>query len=217
MSHAEDRRGLHHRRAHLLTNKQQAGAPAPGGDYAKLAATTDVLITGKTGRNWERWVKALDQVGAHTWPHREIAKYVHDEFKVPNWWSQTVTVGYERIKGLRAIGQRRDGAFEANKSKTLPVPLGRLYRACSDARTRARWLPGVAVTVRSATRNKSMRIAWPDQTSVQLGFTGKGRAKSQLAVQHGKLADPAAVTRVKAFWTERLAELARILARPTSS
>ncbi len=203
-------------RAHLLT-KKQIPDPAPARapvrvDYAKLAGMSDATIKGRTGCTWERWVKALDYAGAHAWPHREIAEYVHKKFKVPGWWSQTVTVGYERIKGLRAIGQRRDGGFETNKSKTFAVPLGRLYRAWSDARARARWLPGVALTVRTATQNKSMRITWPDHTSVQLAFIRKGRAKSQVSVQHGKLADQAAATRLKAYWAERLAELGAMLA-----
>ena len=202
-------------RVHLLAKKQPAPArPAPTRtDYATLAGMSDAAVKAKTGCNWERWVKALDYAGAHAWPHREIAQYVHDKFKVADWWSQTVTVGYERIKGLRAIGQRRDGGFETNKSKTFGVPLGRLYRAWIDGKTRARWLPGIALSVRTATRNKSMRITWPDQTSVQLGFIGKGARKSQVAVQHGKLADRAAATKMKAFWEERLQALGEVLAR----
>jgi hypothetical protein len=205
-------------RAHLLTKKQiRAAAPSPSRssarvDYAKLAGWSDAQIKSKTGCTWERWVKALDHTQAYTWPHREIVKYLQEKYKkVPGWWVQTVTVGYERIKGLRAVGQRRDGGFEINKTKTFAVPLGRLYRAWSDARTRARWLPGVGLTVRTATRNKSVRVTWPDQTSVQLFFIGKGVRKSQLAVQHGKLADQAAATRMRAFWTERLAELGTML------
>jgi len=38
----------------------------------------------KTGCAWERWVKALDRVQAHTWPHRRIAEYVHEKYKVPH-------------------------------------------------------------------------------------------------------------------------------------
>jgi hypothetical protein len=199
-------------RAHLRKQKPTAAVVAPArADHTKLAGKSEATIKANTGWTWERWVKALDHAQAYTWPHREIAKYVQEKYKVPGWWAQTVTVGYERIKGLRAIGQRRDGGFEVNKSKTFAVPLGRLYRAWSDARARARWLPGVALTVRTATRNKSMRVTWPDQTSVQLGFMGKGRGKSQVSVQHGKLADQAAATRMKAFWTERLVELDAML------
>ncbi|HEU5154041.1 MAG TPA: hypothetical protein VFU03_04890, partial [Gemmatimonadales bacterium] len=69
-------------------------------DYAGLAGMSDVTIKARTGCTWERWVWALDRVDAHLWPHREIAQYVQEKYKVPDWWTQTVTVGYERIKGL---------------------------------------------------------------------------------------------------------------------
>jgi uncharacterized protein YndB with AHSA1/START domain len=202
-------------RAQLL-HKQQvpASAPAPApADYATLAGMmSDAALKAKTGCTWERWVRALDRVEAYAWPHREIAKHVHEKYKVPGWWSQTVTVGYERIKGLRAVGQRRGGGFEATKSKVFAVPLARLYRAFADKRSRARWLSDVDLTVRTATRNKSMRITWPNATSVELYFTGKGAAKSQVHVQHGRLPDKAAATQVKQYWAERLAALGEVLA-----
>lgn len=198
-------------RAHLRKQKPTAAvAPAPR-EYARLAGKSDAIIQERTGCTWERWVKALDRAKAHTWPHREIAKYVQEKYKISSWWSQTVTVGYERIKGLRAIGQRRDGSFEASKSKTFPVPLARLYGAFHDARSRARWLPGVDLTVRTATAEKSMRITWPDKTSVEVGFARKGPTRSLVALQHGKLPDKAAATRVKEYWTERLGALEEVL------
>jgi uncharacterized protein YndB with AHSA1/START domain len=187
--------------------------PAPAAvDYATLAGMSDAAIKAKTGCTWERWVKALDHRKAYEWSHREIARYVRDKFKTPDWWSQTVTVGYERIKGLRAVGQRRDGTYEASKSKVIAVPVSRLYRAWHDARTRARWLPDVRPVIRAATRDKSMRVAWPDGTSVQVGFTAKGAAKSQVAVQHARLPDREAATHMKQFWAARLGALAEVLA-----
>jgi len=170
------------------------------------------VLKEKTGCTWQRWVKALDNAQAYTWSHREIATYVHEKYKVPGWWAQTVTVGYERIKGLRAIGQRRDGSFEASKSRTFAVPLVRLYRAFHDSRTRARWLPGVDLTIRTATRGKSMRITWPDRTSVEVGFMNKGAGRSQVALSHVKLPDRAAQTRVRQYWADRLDALKEILA-----
>jgi uncharacterized protein YndB with AHSA1/START domain len=138
--------------------------------------------------------------------------HVRETYKIPGWWAQTVTVGYERIKGLRAVGQRRDGSFEANKSKTFPVPLARLYQAFHNARTRARWLPSVDLKVRTATRHKSMRITWPDRTSVVFDFAGKGPRKSLVALAHAKLPDQASATRMKAYWAERLSALEGMLA-----
>ena len=212
-------------RAHLLKQKPATAAAAVAApaaarpstarpaavDYAKLAGRSDAILKEKTGCTWERWVKALDYAQAYTWTHREIAKHVAEKYKVPGWWAQTVTVGYERIKGLRAVGQRRDGSFEASKSRTFAVPLVRLYRAWHDARTRAEWLPGVDLTVRTATRGKSMRITWPDRTSVAVGFASRGAGKSQVAIEHGKLADRATAARMKQYWTERLNALGGVL------
>lgn len=185
-------------------------APSPA-EYAALAGMSDAAIEAKTGCTWERWVKALDHKQAFTWTHREIAAYVRDKYKVPSWWCQTVTVGYERIKGLRAIGQRRDGSYEASKSKVIAVPVSRLYRAWHDARTRARWLPDVRPVIRTATRHKSMRVSWPDGTSVQVGFAAKGAARSQVAIQHARLPDRVTAARMKEYWAARLGALTEVL------
>ena len=192
-----------------LPRKRQL-RPTP--DYTALAGIADATIAARTGRGWKDWVSTLDAVGAPAWPHRDIARYIHDTFRVPAWWTQGVTVGYERIKGLRTIGQRRDGGYEVNKSKVFPVPVRRLYRAFHDARTRRRWLGAVELTIRSAAADKSVRLIWPDGTAVDLSFATKGAAKSQLAVQHRKLADKASADRLKAWWTDRLTALESTLA-----
>ena len=183
----------------------------PKVDVAALAGMSDAAVQEKTGGTWAHWVAALDRAGAHEWPHAKIARYLHDECGVPNWWSQTVTVGYERIKGLRVVGQLRDGSFEASKSKTFDVPLGRLYGAWSNARLRRAWLPDAPPTIRTATANKSMRITWGDGTKVEAMFLAKGRAKSQVAVAHTKLKSKAEITERKAYWSERLTALAKVL------
>ena len=143
--------------------------------------------------------------------HGDIAKYLYEEQGVPGWWAQTVTVGYERIRGLRDIGQRRSGEYEASKSKTLPVPLGKLFRAFTVARTRERWLPGVKWTVRTTVADKSIRVTWEDGTSVELYFVPKGPEKSQVAIQHRKLRTKAQAAEAKAYWGERLEGLAKLL------
>jgi uncharacterized protein YndB with AHSA1/START domain len=201
-------------RVRLLEKKTKRSRPGPepAPDLAALAGMSDDTVQAKTGRTWQEWARELDVLGAAELSHGEIAALVHERFEISGWWSQTVTVGYERIRGLREIGQRRDGAYEASKSKTLPVPIAALYRACSDERTRRRWLPGVKLTVRKATPEKTMRITWDDGTCVELYFLAKGETKSQVAVQHRKLAARDDVARMKAYWGERLGALAEILA-----
>jgi hypothetical protein len=83
-------------------------APSPA-DYAALAGMSDTALKAKTGCPWERWVRALDRLGADRMSHRDIATLVRAKYKLDGSWSQNVTVGYERIKGLRARRQKRDG------------------------------------------------------------------------------------------------------------
>ncbi len=194
--------------ASAATAPTASTAPA---DYARLAGISDAKLQANTACTWERWVLALDRVKAHTWSHGDIAAYVRKKYKVPMWWTQAVTVGYERIKGIRAIGQQRDGTYDAGKSRTFPVAVGRLYSAWADARTRRRWLGDAAITVRAAQKDRSLRITWTENTSVEVDFAGTGPGKSRVAVTHHTLPDKASVTRWKAYWAERLDALGKVL------
>jgi len=200
-------------RSTLLKQKPSSVAKRPAAvDYAALAGRSDALLKEKTGCTWEKWVGALDYVKADTWKHRDIVKHLMEKHEIPGWWAQMITVGYERIKGLRAVHQRMDGSFEANKSKTFAVPISRVYSAFHDGRMRARWMPGVKLTVRTASKDRYLRLGWPDQSSVVIGFERKGPEKSLVSIQHGKLPDRPAVDRTKAFWGERLEQLKQLLA-----
>lgn len=197
-------------RSHLLAQRPQ---PAAAPSFEQLAGIRDATVKARTGCTWERWVWHLDQAGAADWSHRAIAEHVRRRYRTPMWWTQAVTVGYERIKGLRAVGQRRNGDFEAGKSKTVTAPVRRVYRAFRDARARRRWLGDVDLTVRTAVPDKSMRVTWPDGTSVEWYFVPKGPEKCQVAVQHVKLSDRDAADRMKTYWAERLGTLEQTLVR----
>lgn len=181
-------------------------------DHAAVAGMSDAQIKRQTGRSWDDWVRLLDSHDAVKMSHGAVARLVHDEYGVPGWWSQTVTVGYERLKGLRERGQRLNGAYEASKSKTFNVPVTQLFAACADAAARRRWLDGVDATVRTATRPKSIRLQWHDGTIVALWFTAKGAGKSNLALAHTKLTTKAAMEKAKEEWARRLHALAQFLA-----
>lgn len=200
-------------RVHIISKKKSIAPDLePGPDYAALAGMTDATVERATGRPLSKWVETLDAWGAAEKPHRDIAAHVNS-LGVSGWWSQSVAVGYERIRGLRAIGQRRNGSWEASKSKTFHVPLAALYAACSDARARRRWLTGPESIVRSSAVEKTMRLAFDDGTVAQFYFTWKTKEKSLLTVQHTKIPSKEQTDRMKLFWSERLDALARMLAR----
>jgi hypothetical protein len=198
-------------RAQLLKKKPRTNTATPV-DYARLAGMSDAVVKAKTGCDWAKWVWSLDRAGADKMPHREIAKLVHEQYKIPGWWSQTVTVGYERIRGLREIGQRRSGEYEAGKTKTIAAPVSTVFRAFKDARTRGRWLPRDGITLRTAKRDKTVRLGWDDGTVVAVYFVKKAAGKTMVAIQHLKLPTKARATELKAFWGERLAALKEVVA-----
>lgn len=182
-------------------------------DFEKLAGISNEAIKKNTGCTWDKWVWVLDKAGAATMKHGEIAKLVHTKWKVADWWTQTVTVGYERIKGKRAIGQRMDGTYEASKAKTFAVPVAKLFRAWKDEKTRRQWMNGAGETLRSANGLKAIRFGWSDGTTVVVGFTPKGKGKSSVAVQHSKLPSRETSERYKKYWAERLASLGELFSR----
>ena len=191
-------------RKQLLKHKPQRSTPAAT-DYATLAGMSNEAVERKTGMTWRQWCQALDKLHAQKLSHREIAKLVGKEWpQIGGWWAQSVTVGYERIRGLRAVGQRCDGdEFAASKSRTFSVPIDLLYRAVSQKRERDEWLDHDA-TVRSSRINKSVRFDWPDGTRVAVGFIDKGEHKSAITIEHTKLKNAAHRTREKDHWASRL-------------
>ncbi|MEO8190473.1 MAG: hypothetical protein ABI682_09025 [Acidobacteriota bacterium] len=178
-------------------------------DYGALAGLSDASVTKATGRTWVQWLALLDRAQAAAKPHPEIARYVKS-LGTPPWWTQMVTVGYERIRGLREKGQRRGGAYEVSKSRTFNVPVAALFDAFANARQRRRWLP-VKIAVRSISARKRMRLTWDDETPVVLEFWSKGAAKSTVAVGHQKLADKSTAEAMKKAWGEHFDRLGEFL------
>jgi len=192
-------------------SRKTSVARAPRPNYAALAGYSDEVLKARTGCTWERWVGVLDYYRADKMAHRDIAALVSKKFKIEGWWSQAVTVGYERIKGLRARGQRRDGSYEANKSRTYNVPTATLFDAWANARMRGRWLDGEIGKVRTSTAAQSMRLDGKDGSIVAVGFWPKGPSKSAVSVQHTKLRDQETATKLKQYWGERLDALREVL------
>lgn len=179
-------------------------------EYAALAGMSDAKIKEHTGCDWEKWVYALDRKKAYELTHSELAKLIKEKYKTPDWWTQTVAVGYERIKGLRAKGQRRDGSYSASKSRTFNVPVETLFGAWTDARTRNKWLADKNVKIRKATAPKSIRLQ-QDDAIVAVMFTKRGAAKSAVAIDEGGLPSKEAAEAVKQYWSDRFDDLEVVL------
>lgn len=57
-----------------------------------------------------------------------------------------------------------------------------------------------------------MRLEWSDGTIVTVWFTPKGQSMSSVALAHTKLPDRETADRLKAYWSEQLDAVERVLA-----
>ncbi|MFC4021578.1 DUF4287 domain-containing protein [Micromonospora sp. GCM10011542] len=208
-------------RRHLLA-RATSETTAPPAQAATTVASTgaaeqteriaDELLRARTGRGWADWFALLDAWDATSRTHTEIARWLAGEHSVPGWWAQTITVGYEQARGLRAPGQRRDGGYSASGSRTVAVPAPRLFEAFADEAIRARWLPDAQVRLRTATAPRSYRADWAGGPSrIVVGFDAVGESKSRVSVLHEKLGGAEQAAELKAYWRERLAALKAFL------
>jgi hypothetical protein len=161
---------------------------------------SDDAVKRATGCDWSRWARTLDARGADKLSHGEIVEIVGG-YGVGSWWQQTVTVGYERMRGLRKTNQTAAG-FKAGVSRIVGVPVNELYAACNDAK----WLRRAKLSVTTAARNRSIRGTAGGE-KVELLFVPKGDGRSQVVVQHSKLKTKKDVAEKKAFWSELVGKL----------
>jgi uncharacterized protein YndB with AHSA1/START domain len=186
-------------RAVLLAAAEPTGAERPP------LATSDEAIRRRTGRGWEEWFDLLDEWGALERPHREIARWVAAQLGIDPlaWNAQAVTASYERARGLRAVGERADG-LAVTVSRTVAVPVERLYDAFAPESHRGRW----PLRERTATRPRSARFDWGDgETRVHVTFAAKDDGRSTVTVEHSRLPAADDAERAKAWWRERLTAL----------
>jgi hypothetical protein len=143
--------------------------------------------------------------------HQQIVAYLREQHQTPAWWAQMMTVGYEQALGLPRKHQKTDGK-EVSVIKTVQAKLHVLFHAWADEAARSKWFPRRKFTVRKAAPNKSLRLSWGDgQSRVEVNFYARGEAKSQVTCQHRKLAEPADVEKMRAFWAKALQTLKEML------
>jgi hypothetical protein len=205
-----------------------AGAAPAARDAAPAAAeaalpprvaepgVSDAAVQRATGKSWDEWFALLDAWHGTTHNHTEIARHVSETYGIDGWWAQSVTVGYERARGMRALHERPDG-FSMNASKTFPVPVERLFAAFVEQDERERWLEAVELCNRTNQPYKSARFdVLPGETRLAVTFVAKGPEKSAAQLEQERLTSAEEVARWKALWKEQLALLAAYLPEESS-
>ena len=170
---------------------------------------SDDAVQKSTGKTWPQWFKLLDKAGCAAMNHKEIVAVVGKHYG-GGWWGQMVTVGYEQARGLRELNQSCAGVYRTSSSKTVNVPVARLFDAWHNPTRRAAWLGNGSdeIVVRKATKPKSLRITWHDgRTNVDVNLFPKGDGRSYVSVEHSKLDDAKDVRKAKQFWSQALEKM----------
>lgn len=193
-----------------LLRKAEVTTPPKPLDPVELTGMSDEAMIRGSGRSIREWVEILDRWGGTEHRHTEIARWLVAEHGIGGWWAQSVTVAYERARGMRATNERPDG-FTVSISKTVGVPAERVSEAFTDAALRQRWLPDAPIRERTAQSGRSARFDWDDPPSRLLLYILPKEAKTQVTLQLEKLPDAPSMERLRAFWRGRLAALKALL------
>jgi hypothetical protein len=185
---------------------------------------SDAAFLKKTGHGLDHWFAVLDRFGAVEKGHTASARHLYEDHGVDGWYAQGITVSYERERGVRAVNQRGDGAFEVSVSKTVNARTKQVVKAFTDARARASWISDADAKLKDALRKgivdktskgfvirpdglARFRYKW-DDTTVQLYLIPKPGDKVAITVQHTKLPSGDTVEVYRRQWKTALGLLA---------
>ncbi len=172
---------------------------------------SDEALVAATGKAWDDWFATLDGWGATARTHTQTATHLREDLDVPGWWAQSITVSYQRARGLGLKHQQADG-FTVSVSRTVGVPIAEAFEAFTDARRRKAWLTDGTARLRTSRRDHP--VAWTARLDWEAGpsrllvtFEDKGPAKTTVTVSHERLPDPDEAEAAKLAWRERLGTL----------
>jgi hypothetical protein len=195
-------------RAQLLRRADASGSPTPPPiDTKLLAGVSEDAMRERTGRPLADWFALLDAWGAESRTHTEIARWLVAEHGIDGWWSQTVTVGYERARGRRVLHQTA-GGFSVGVTRTVSAPPEAITAAFRDATLLGDWFPGASLTVKEGYAGRRGRFDWADPPSkVWLDLVPKDGERTTLTITHQGLPDADAAAAMKERWREALDRL----------
>jgi hypothetical protein len=202
-------------RRQLLRKVDEPAAPTVEQPSKEIPAdaflVADESMQRATGKSHAEWFALLDAWGATDHNHTEIATWLRQGQGAPGWWAQSITVAYERARGMRRVHQQGDG-YTISVTKTVKVDPDRALAAFTDTTVRGRWLPNAPMRRRPTRAALSARFDWSDPKSrVVVNILPKGDDKALVAVAHERVPDPDAAERLKVAWRGWLGELKAVL------
>jgi uncharacterized protein YndB with AHSA1/START domain len=182
----------------------------------------------KTGKAREEWHQLLDEFGGPEKGHKAMAQWLAEAHGVGAWWAQSLTVDYERARGLREVGQQSAGSFAVSVSKTVAAPLERVWSAFAEEASVQSWFDpkfrhefteggryeasGARGEYRRIVPDKRIRMTAEDDGSViEIRFESKGPAKTSVNVTQEKLPSKESIEPLRESWKQALEGVRRLV------
>lgn len=175
----------------------------------KPANTEKILAA--TGRAWPEWITYLDERAARDMPHPQLVDLVVKTGLASDWWSQMVAVAYEQHIGRRQPGQRADGQFNANVSRTISGTAELAFRAWEEIMSGETIVLRLQIKGTPTTSQTKSGLNWrcktEDGSAFAVNFLDVGPDKVRASASHEGLADASALALAKLFWGAKLDRL----------
>ena len=181
-----------------------------------------------TGRPVGVWFHLLD-----AWPDKEkghaaMAKWLRDEHGQSLWWSQMITVLYERARGMRKVYERADG-FATGVTRRIEASPQRAWDAIARGENWMHWLSsgarvdfrvggrystpdGAAGRIASIRPLKRVRLTWEHSkfsrgSYVIFELSAISGGKVTVGITHARIGSDEELKRLKKWWGEALNRL----------
>lgn len=190
---------------------------------------SEAAVLRATGHGWDHWSAILDRFGPAQ-GHTAMARHLREAHGLSPWWSQEVTIQFERARGLRKPLERPDGRFEVTVSRTLPIAQRAAWDAWTDACTIGTWRTAkvtqdvrVGGTYRNADGDRGtflavdaprrLRFTWDNPAHapgsvVEVRFDARDARTTVVRVTHGRMRTQKDADATKVVWGWALTSLA---------
>jgi uncharacterized protein YndB with AHSA1/START domain len=191
---------------------------------------TEEVCKAATGKTIQEWFGVIDELGGPKVGRRAVIDKLYGEFKVDMWWITTLNHLYEAKNGVVEKDGRGKG-FNICVTKTLPVPLEKVYEAWTQPELLSLWFgddtkvdvtdggtysnaDGDTGTFKRVRTKKDLRFTWENPahqpSMVDVVFTDKG-GKTYLLVNLDRVQTRAEADGLRRAWGEAVERLRTML------
>ncbi len=201
---------------------------------AKYMGVGDEAVQAATGRGWEQWFELLDDAGALQWSHKQMVAFLVQQGLDKPWWQQMVSSTYERVRGLKQVGETADAGFQVGVQRSLPIGAEALWELLLSPQGLGIWLgarelpcergqryqaeDGTVGQVRTFKPVQRLRLTWQPpylerHTTLQLTLScpRNTRTRTTLRFHHERLLDREQRELMRTRWRAVLDKLAAVV------